>query len=343
MCPKDEEELLNVWRLMRIIFIHQYVIKPQDDRRTSFIAKLMDYVIHAYRDSKYSLYCSKEHIERFKWIEEFPPLTNIHGKEEFDRILEEFDGKKYGGGVITTAYWLTYIFDIQERVEYIWSRFPIFYFMAFRLISGSDDYQRIEDDMILTEEVRDINLNMSLKHRFYQKLKLREALLATLTELAKNKESLPIYLSRKLCYSSSDKWVKQIANFLSHLSFSRKPKKRTWSALKDWICNPQMAYLLWQSSKGTLRDKMGKIVDKPISEWEENVEQLELPGDQWNKDFIQQFEKVVNKYKAKSSPRKGARKLYEKLNESRNNLMKEERLLRLYHLFLILRKYWKMK
>ena len=45
-------------------------------------------------------------------------------KEDLEEMLYTLDGDK---GVFLTAYWLTYIFDMQERVEYVWSRFPVFF------------------------------------------------------------------------------------------------------------------------------------------------------------------------------------------------------------------------
>jgi len=200
--------------------------------------------------------------------------------------------------------------------------------MAFRLLSDFN-YERIKRDLIKSSQIMDVNINMSLKHRLEKKHKFLKALLRTMKKLAENKNSLPEYLSRAISISSKN-WIKQVAISLSYLSFNREPRKRTWSALKDWICEPIMAYLLWNSSRGALKDKMSVVVNKPISEWEENIEQLELPGDEWNKRFIQRFKRVIAKYRMKSSARKGIRKLYEKLNKSQNNLMKRERLFPIY-------------
>jgi len=313
---------------MRIIFIYNYIIKPKIDRRLSFVVRKIDDVIHAFRNSKHGFYCNEEFVKRFEWMEELPLLSTISDEEEFKETLDKFEGKEFGGGVIVTAHWLTYIFDIQEKVEYIWSRFPIFYFMAFRLLSDFN-YERIKRDLIKSSQIMDVNINMSLKHRLEKKHKFLKALLRTMKKLAENKNSLPEYLSRAISISSKN-WIKQVAISLSYLSFNREPRKRTWSALKDWICEPIMAYLLWNSSRGALKDKMSVVVNKPISEWEENIEQLELPGDEWNKRFIQRFKRVIAKYRMKSSARKGIRKLYEKLNKSQNNLMKRERLFPIY-------------
>lgn len=245
------------------------------------------------------------------------------------QLINDFDQKV---GILITAHWLTYIFDYQEKAEYVWAHFPLFYSIAFEMHEIQDP-NKVKHMFIRDTILRDPYTTLTFKHRYFNNA--RDLLTRTIRILCNNHEgSLISYINSILenCSVHETNWIRIIAASLNALTYDKrlpeekvKPNKiqnyaekkgfiiqniekiidkakfnkihipgtkRLWSALRDYILNPYLNQLL--ANKCNSIRKYVKEINMNILDGERHLKQLELPGDVWNTDFFNRYVKKIN-------------------------------------------------
>ncbi|RLG44805.1 MAG: hypothetical protein DRN81_03610 [Thermoproteota archaeon] len=286
---------------------------------------------------------------------------------KFMSILEALDGNS---GIIITAHWLLYIFDLQERAEYIWTHFPLFYSLA-KTLKQKQDSKHIENKYILQDSLRDPWTGRQFKHRFYTAKPhlLKETLTRTIKNLSDHNGSLTAYINDKLTkcdHVTSENWIRLTAVALYQLTYETSNKtedlyeyaknrnfiqngniepwkikvggnKRLWSALRDYIMDPYLRKLLLKNMDNENPAKTYlENMEKSIIESESHLNQLELPGDIWNQKFQQEHMKKLKNMKIPrkiivKDARTSIRRLYHWLQQSQfKKQVQQERLYPIY-------------
>ena|GEM_PF-1119262 len=239
---------------------------------------------------------------------------------------------------LVLAHWLTYIFDYMIRVEQVWNEcFPIMIKVAHDFESEGKD-----TDMIKKETQKDGRLEIqgtpfSFKHRFPKKTNQRVwRTLRLLDKMDVERNFVKFMLSQ----TKGEEWIRRVACSLYVLTYSDEREnqalerlktnlfpllqskellwypKRLWAALRDYLKGPLREEVI----EPTL-DRLKSRYPEAIGLWEKStayLDQLELPGDQWNLQFfgrIELLKKLGEQEKCKNNPRKLLRKIYEEHRE----------------------------
>lgn len=232
---------------------------------------------------------------------------------------------------IILAHWLTYIFDYAMPTESVWNKaFPIMAYISYRYRNGTS-LKTIKKEHI--EYVKTIGKSnpkfyikgskkeLSFKHRFGAAHHLDQVVERTLEGLKEHNRDLVFFMFKKSRGSPSSKWIKDTASALYDLTYKPGEKlawdKRTWSAFRDYLkCPPCKNYVL-ESAK-EYREKFPSEVLEKWRKPEPYLDQLELPGDVWNKRF---YEKILKEYikpltgKEYANPSQGIREAYNVLKD----------------------------
>ncbi len=115
--------------------------------------------------------------------------------------------------------------------------------------------------------------------------------------------------------------------------------KRMWSALKDYIFEPHLQRLIFESPNigSRLKCFYKKILfPDNILKNERYIEQLELPGDSWNKRVVEKIKSIpeIRDIILSGDPRTSIRRVYLRLKEKSNELDKEKDVSKLYPVYL---------
>ena len=353
------ESLISVWFLMRIITLARHILAKKSPITDWSLALILDLYLklNSYREhSLTALSTAKERTPLSNILDE---ITNrgIHLPMNYDEainLINSFDRK---AGILVTAHWLTYIFDYQEKAEYVWAHFPLFYSMALEM-HETQDSNKIKRIFIRGIRLSDPYTTLTFKHRYFNKSK--NLLIRTVEILCNYYEgSLTSYINSVLEYYTVHKanWIRFIAASLNALTYDEKlPKeevkpdkiqdyakkkgfitqdiaeiikkaefskvqapgtKRLWSALRDYILNPYFNLLL--ANKCNIIRKYIEEINRDIINGEKHLEQLELPGDVRNKDFFDNYVASISAPKGVmvKNPRICARRLYIWLSRQR--------------------------
>jgi len=255
--------------------------------------------------------------KRYKDIfQESKTLSLSLSPEKFLKRLYKIDKNK---GVFLNAHWLTYLFDYQERVEYIWAHFPLFYSIANEIAEedNPDLYQYLKKERVIGPWT-----GQRLSHRFHQVHKLNDMVKKTAETLSNYNGSLTKYIDETLQECSivdNENWISLVAATLNILTYEKNNdtlslsqyaedkhfiiknknqpwkiktggEKRLWSALKDYLLDPYFRKLFINSISNKNRiKKYLKELDEDIIKYEIYLSQLELPGDLWNEDFFKYY------------------------------------------------------
>jgi len=230
----DIQKLEDVWYLMRIHQLGSF-FNQEEYPPSSWIMDLVFRLFQSSYRSKYSELFSTPKDRILSRIEK--TLGNVRfeiDKSELHDILRKIDQDT---GTIVTAHWLTYIFDVQEKADFIWAKFPLFFSLATKLNSRSADPNQLKKTYAKERIVWDPITGMELKHRFYAAkedkapekklhLKLKENMERTIDNLVPY-GSIPKYIAYMFPNAKTDleeDWLRLVAAALFWLTYYNSDK-----------------------------------------------------------------------------------------------------------------------
>ncbi|ADI31308.1 hypothetical protein [Staphylothermus hellenicus] len=320
----DLDRLLDAWFLMRIATLGAN-IRTREKPWLDFTFHQAMNLCHIFAVAKDMRLITWLAVDEYSKTLNFPlrkceELGFNTSYESFSKFLKELD---HGAGVFILAHWLAYIFNYREKADLIWLNFPIFYSIANELYNGKK-VDELEKIIIGRKRLRDPWTGLKYTHVYYNTP--RKLLLRTLRTLSNYGGSLANYIDEKLRECScidENNWIRLLAAILNILTYEREefrigdlckyaeekhfllPRniepyrlnklkvsgtKRLWAALRDYIVNPYFRLLLINSlSENNPIKPFLKQLHEDIVEYEGYLEQLELPGDVWNKVFLDRY------------------------------------------------------
>jgi len=345
---------------MRIITLARHILAKRNPVTDWSLALILELYLklNSYREQSLTVLSTAKKRTLLSNILDEVTNREIHLPMNYDEALNLINSFDRKAGILVTAHWLTYIFDYQEKAEYIWAHFPLFYSMALEM-HETQDPNKIERIFIRNTMLRDPYTTLTFKHRFK---KPKSLLIRTIKILCNYHEgSLTSYINSVLenCTVHEANWIRLIAASLNALTYDEKlPKeevkpnkiqdyakkegfiiqdiaeiierakfrkvqvpgtKRLWSALRDYILNPYFNLLL--ANKCNIIRKYIEEINRDIINGEKHLEQLELPGDVRNKDFFDNYVASISAPKGVmvKNPRICARRLYIWLSRQRDS------------------------
>lgn len=331
-------KLLDSWRIMRIMTLAYNVLS----KRFPALSWEFDFAVRLYQA-----------FVRSKYKEVFTPLASDEGKKTFDHLFElsistnmSYDeflrvlmAVDEGSGVLVTAYWLTCIFGYQEKSEFVWAHFPIFYSIA-REICESKNASYVTKRYIKEKWVEDPFTGLRFTHRYHKDA--GRLLTRTIEILCEHGGTLNLYIDNMLkrCdMINEENWIRLMAAALNMLTYDEKacvdedlyeyaerehfilPKetelalnfkkvkvggcKRLWVAIRDYIIYPYLNRLVSASCR-SVSQYLNEIY-RDLLGGERYFEQLELPGDVWNEDFHKKMHRAFSSQEYSKDANKGCK------------------------------------
>ncbi|MHA1593923.1 MAG: hypothetical protein ACTSXX_04185 [Candidatus Baldrarchaeia archaeon] len=213
-------KLIDSWRVMRVMTLAYNVLSkrfPVSGWELDLVVRLYQaYAVSRYKDV-FTPFAIEEWRKAFDHIFKLSISTGM-SYGEFMKVLMDVDEKS---GVFITAHWLTCIFDYQEKSEFVWAHFPIFYSIAHE-IHGSRDASRVIKRYVKKRWIEDPYTGLRFRHRYH---KAATGLLTRAIEnLCKYGGTLTLYIDKALreCGKVGKRnWIRLMTAALNMLTYDK--------------------------------------------------------------------------------------------------------------------------